>query len=134
MKKGYTGNIEKLTLENDRFREVLYTAGSCQLVLMSLKPGEEIGNEVHEKGDQFFRFEKGQGKAILNNTEEHIIKDGTALIVPAGTWHNIINTSATEALKMYTLYAPPHHRNGVIHDTKAIAEADSEEFDGTTTE
>ncbi|MEN9621883.1 MAG: hypothetical protein RLZZ67_317 [Candidatus Parcubacteria bacterium] len=134
MKKGYTHNIEKLTLENDRFREVLYTADSCQLVLMSLKPGEEIGNEVHEKGDQFFRFEKGQGKAILNNTEEIILKDGTALIVPAGTWHNIINTSTTEALKMYTLYAPPHHRNGVIHDTKAVAEADNEEFDGTTSE
>lgn len=123
-----------MTLENTRFREVLYTAESCQLVLMCLKPGEEIGNEIHADGDQFFRFEKGQGKAILNNSDEHVISDGTTLIVPAGTWHNIINTSATEPLKMYTLYAPPHHRDGVIHDTKAIAESDTESFDGKTTE
>lgn len=134
MKKGYTGNLENMALANNHFREVLYTATSCQLVLMSLKPGEEIGNEVHSEGDQFFRFEKGQGKAILNNSEEYPIQDGTCLIVPAGTWHNIINTSSYEALKMYTVYAPPHHRDGVIHDTKNIAEADTEEFDGKTTE
>ena len=134
MKKGFVGNVESMTLQNKRFREVVYTAESCQLVLMSLKPGEEIGNEVHMEGDQFFRFEKGQGVAVLNNTEKHMLEDGTALIVPAGTWHNIINTSTTESLQMYTLYAPPHHRNGVIHDTKALAEVDTEEFDGTTTE
>jgi len=134
MKKGYTGNLESMTLANNRFREVLYTATSCQLVLMSLKPGEEIGNEVHTEGDQFFRFEKGQGKAILNNHDEYPIQDGTCLIIPAGTWHNIINTSLDKPLKMYTVYAPPHHRDGVIHDTKALAEADTEEFDGKTTE
>jgi mannose-6-phosphate isomerase-like protein (cupin superfamily) len=132
--KGYASNIEKLASENQAFRRVLYTTKHCQLVLMSLLPGEEIGNEVHEV-DQFFRFEKGSGKAILNNKEEHPIKDGSVLIIPAGTWHNIINTSESEPLKLYTLYTPPHHRDGVVHETKAIAEADrADEFGGVTTE
>lgn len=139
MKKGYTADIERLAAENEDFRKVLYTAQSSQLVLMSLKPKEEIGNEVHWV-DQFFRFERGEGKAILNATagapgEEHAIRDGSVLIVPAGTWHNIINTSTTESLKLYTLYCPPHHRDGVIHKTKEEGEADkSDEFTGGTTE
>ncbi|HEU5114892.1 MAG TPA: cupin domain-containing protein [Candidatus Paceibacterota bacterium] len=137
--KGYTANIERLAAENSDFRRVLYTAKHSQLVLMSLKPGEEIGNEVHTV-DQFFRFEKGKGKAILNQMggakgEEHAISDGSVLIVPAGTWHNIVNVSKTESLKLYTLYCPPHHKDGVVHPTKAIAEADkTDEFKGGTTE
>ena len=122
MKKGYKNNIEKLTLENDNFRRVLYTAGHCQLVLMSLKPGEEIGSEVHEDGDQFFRFEKGEGKVVINETE-YSVGDGDAVIVPAGATHNVINTSTTEALKLYTIYAPPHHKDGIVRATKAEAEA-----------
>ncbi|HEU0080960.1 MAG TPA: cupin domain-containing protein [Candidatus Paceibacterota bacterium] len=134
MKKGYIANIERLTVQNEDFRQVAYTAEHSQLVLMSLRPGEEIGNEVHGV-DQFFRFEKGQGKAILNDVQEHAVSDGTALIVPAGTRHNIINVSKTEPLKLYTLYSPPHHRDGVVHATKAIAEADeTDEFKGQTTE
>lgn len=134
MKKGYIANIEKLTVENENFRRVVYTAKNCQLVLMSLKPNEAIGNEVHDV-DQFFRFEKGQGKAVLNNLDEHVVSDGSALIVPAGTWHNIINTSTTEPLKLYTVYAPPHHRDAVVHATNAEGEADvRDEFKGVTTE
>lgn len=133
MKKGYKNNIEKLTLENDNFRQVLYTAGHCQLVLMSLKPGEEIGSEVHKDGDQFFRFEKGEGKVVINETD-YVVGDGDTAIVPAGATHNVVNTSATEALKLYTIYAPPHHKDGVVRATKAEAEANGPEFDGTTTE
>jgi len=138
MKKGYIANIEKLTVENDNFRKVLYTGQFSQLVLMSLLPREEIGNEVHDV-DQFFRFEKGQGKVVLNGREaageEHPVTDGSAVIVPAGTWHNIINTSTTESLKLYTLYCPPHHRDGVVHATNAEGEADkTDEFEGVTTE
>ena len=133
MKKGYKNNIEKLALENDNFRRVLYTAGHCQLVLMSLKPKEEIGMEVHQDGDQFFRFEKGEGKVVINETE-YIIGDGDTVIVPAGAMHNVVNTSTTEALKLYTIYAPPHHKDGVVRATKAEAEANGPEFDGTTTE
>ncbi len=139
MKKGYITNIEKATKENEDFREVVYTAENCQLVLMSLKPGQEIGNEVHHV-DQFFRFEEGTGEAILNNHagvagERHEVKDGTALIVPAGTWHNIVNTSKTKALKLYTLYSPPHHKDGVRHVSKESAEKDRADiFKGMTTE
>jgi mannose-6-phosphate isomerase-like protein (cupin superfamily) len=130
---GYVENIEELTLANTKFRQVLYTAKFSQLVLMCLKPNEEIGDEVHE-GDQFFRFEKGTGKAVLDGVE-HNITDGSAVIVPAGTRHNIINSSDTENLQLYTLYCPPHHRDQVVHETKEQALADEEEhFAGETTE
>lgn len=130
--KGYKDNIEKLTLENGNFRQVLYTAKFHQLVLMSLKPGEDIGEEVHE-GDQFFRFEKGEGKAVVDGNEYTLV-DGDSVIVPAGAKHNIINTSAEHDLKLYTIYAPPHHKDGTVHATKEIALGDEEEFDGVTTE
>ncbi|MFH1089034.1 MAG: cupin domain-containing protein [Candidatus Uhrbacteria bacterium] len=133
MKKGYKENIEALTLTNEDFRQVLYTAEHCQLVLMSLAPSTEIGSEVHEDGDQFFRFEQGEGKVVINETE-YLVGDGDAVIVPAGSTHNVINTSATDALKLYTIYAPPHHQDGVVRATRAAAEADGPEFDGKTTE
>lgn len=130
--KGFVANIEKLSLENDNFRNVLYTDKNSQLVLMSLLVGEEIGEEVHDV-DQFLRVEKGTGTAILNEVPQGI-NDGSVVIVPAGTKHNLINTG-NEAMKLYTLYMPPHHRDGVVHKTKAEGEADStDEFDGTTTE
>lgn len=129
---GYVTNIEQKTLENTRFREVLYTAKHCQLVLMSLLPGEEIGEEVHDL-DQFIRCEEGEGKAILNGIE-HSLTDGVAVVVPEGVRHNIINTSASDSLKLYTLYAPAHHKDKTVHETKADAEGDEEEFDGVTTE
>lgn len=132
--KGYVENIEKLTKENNNFRKVLYTAKNSQLVLMALKPGEEIGEEIHQL-DQFLRIEEGEGKAILNGTE-HAIADGSAIIVPAGAKHNIVNTSADKPMKLYTVYSPPNHIDGVIHITKAQAEADEarDHFDGKTTE
>jgi mannose-6-phosphate isomerase-like protein (cupin superfamily) len=130
--KGYIENIEKLSLENENFRKVLYTAKNSQLVVMSLKPGEDIGEEVHQL-DQFIRCESGQGKAILDGVE-HPISDGSAVVVPAGARHNIINTSSDRPLKLYTLYSPPNHRDGVIHQTKAQAETGEEHFDGKTTE
>jgi len=133
MKKGYKGNIEQLTLANENFRQVLYTAEHCQLVLMALLPNEEIGLETHQGGDQFFRFEKGEGKVIIDGTE-YEVGDGDSVIVPAGSEHNVINTSATEALKLYTIYAPSHHKDGVVRATHADAIADEPEFDGTTTE
>lgn len=133
MKKGYRDNIEKLTLANENFRQVLYTATHCQLVLMSLKPGEEIGLEIHSQNDQFFRFEKGEGKVIIND-KEYLVKDGDAVIVPQGAKHNVINTSQTEGLKLYTIYAPAHHKDGVLRKTKEEAITDAPEFDGTTTE
>ncbi len=129
--KGYVINIEKASLENDYFREVLYTAKSSQLVVMSLKPGEDIGEEIHNL-DQFIRVESGSGKTVLNGVE-HAIEDGFAILVPAGVKHNIINTSA-EKMKLYTVYSPPNHRDGVIHETKEKAEKDDEHFDGKTTE
>lgn len=119
---GYHDNIEKLTLENSYFRQVLFTGQHAQLVLMSLKPGEEIGMEVHPNVDQFFRFEKGQGK-VIQNGEEQIISDGFAVIVPAGTNHNVINTSQTDDLKLYTIYSPPNHPDGTVHKTKEEAMA-----------
>ena len=130
--KGYVANIEEISLKNKNFRKVLYTAKNSQLVAMSLKPGEDIGKEVHQL-DQFIRCESGQGKAILDGVE-HDISDGFAVVVPAGAKHNIINTSEDKSLKLYTLYSPPNHRDGVIHKTKAEAEANEEHFDGKTTE
>jgi len=135
MAKGFCSNIEKDTLENENFRKVLYTAKHCQLVLMSLAPNEEIGMEVHAYNDQFFRFEKGTGKVIIDGNE-YEVKDGTAVIVPAGSQHNVINVSATDKLKLYTIYSPAHHKDGIVMPTKAEAEdpANAEEFDGKTTE
>lgn len=123
---GYVINIEETTLQNENFREVLFTAQHCQLVVMSLLPNEEIGQEVHEIVDQFIRVEKGTAKAILNG-EEVVLSDGSALIIPAGTTHNIINTSSENKLKLYTLYSPAHHKAGTIHKTKQDAESDSED-------
>lgn len=131
--KGYITNIEKDSLENENFRKVLYTARNSQLVLMSLRPGEEIGEEVHQL-DQFIRCESGEAKAILDGVE-NTLTDGFIVLVPAGTRHNIINTSKDKPLKLYTLYAPPNHKDGTLHATKADAEADEKEhFDGKTTE
>ena len=130
---GFADNIEKLTLENDFFRQVLYTAKFSQLVLMSLSPREEIGEEIH-KVDQFFRFEKGNGLVVIDGVT-HKVTDGFAVIVPAGAKHNVINSSETEALKLYTLYSPPHHLDGVVHETKEKALGDTaDEFKGQTTE
>lgn len=120
---GYVGHIEKQTLKNDYFRQVLYTGKFTQLVLMCLKPGEEIGNEVHEHVDQFFRIEQGEAKFVFNGKDEHAVQANDAVIVPAGTFHNVINTSKTENLKLYTLYSPPNHPDGTVHKTKAEAEA-----------
>jgi len=131
--KGFSSNIEKMTLENDKFRKVLYTGKHCQLVLMCLKPKEEIGMEVHPENDQFFRFERGHGKCIIDS-HEYKLKDGSAIIVPAGARHNILNTSATETLNLYTIYAPAHHKDGIVRTTKAEAESNEAEFDGVTTE
>jgi len=129
--KGFIQNIEKIAITNQDFRQVLYTAKNCQLVVMSLKSKEEIGMEVH-KLDQFFRVEEGNGEAILNGVHT-AISEGFAVLVPAGTNHNIINTGEGP-LKLYTLYAPPNHRDGVVHRTRADAMADQEKFDGKTTE
>jgi mannose-6-phosphate isomerase-like protein (cupin superfamily) len=129
--KGLIDNIEKLTKENNNFRKVLYTGRYSQLVLMSLKPGEEIGEEVHGL-DQFLRIEEGRGKAIVGALE-YDIEDGTAIVVPAGTLHNVINTGNIP-LKLYTIYSPPNHRDGVVHPTKDDAMVDEEHFDGITTE
>ncbi len=120
---GFVTNIEQDTLNNENFRKVVFTAPHCQLVLMMLLPGEEIGAEVHENVDQFFRIEKGQGKVVIAG-EESQISDGFAIVVPAGTEHNVINTGP-EPLKLYTIYSPAHHKDGVIHKTKAEAEADT---------
>lgn len=127
--RGFITNIEKATQENDAFRKVIFTAGHSQVVLMSLKPGEEIGEEVHDTLDQFFRFESGEGKAVIEG-EEASVGDGSVLVVPAGTKHNIINTSSDAPLKLYTIYSPPNHQDGTIHKTKEEAEASDEHFDG----
>jgi mannose-6-phosphate isomerase-like protein (cupin superfamily) len=129
--KGYVKNIEEIAVKNEDFRQVLYTAKNCQLVIMALKPKEEIGMEVH-KLDQFFRVEEGTGEAVLDGVQTKI-SAGFAVLVPAGTNHNIINTGSTP-LKLYTLYSPPNHRDGVVHHTRAEAEKDNEHFDGKTTE
>ncbi len=121
---GYVGKIEKLTEKNKNFRKVLYTGTYTQLVLMCLQPKEEIGNEVHGNVDQFFRIETGEAKFVFNEgKEEHLVGAGDAVIVPAGTFHNVINPSATEPLKLYTLYSPPNHPDGTVHKTKADADA-----------
>jgi mannose-6-phosphate isomerase-like protein (cupin superfamily) len=124
---GFFGPIEQQTLKNGYFRQVLFTGKYCQLVVMCLQPGEEIGNEVHASVDQFFRIEKGEAKFMLNGTEEHMVHDNDAAIVPAGTYHNVINTSKTEPLKLYTVYSPPNHPDGTVHKTKAEAEAAEEQ-------
>jgi len=131
--KGFHINIEKETLENNNFRKVLYTAKHSQLVLMSLKPKEEIGAEVHPDNDQFFRFEKGQGKVIIDGNE-YEVSDGFAVVVPSGAQHNVINTSETDDLKLYTIYSPAHHKDGIVRATKEEAEAQEAPFDGLTTE
>jgi mannose-6-phosphate isomerase-like protein (cupin superfamily) len=123
---GFYGNIEQQTVENSYFRKVLYTGKHLQLVVMSLRGGEEIGNEVHPDVDQFFRIEEGEARFVLNNHEEQLAKDGDAVVVPAGTWHNVINNSATEPLKLYTVYTPPQHPDGTIHKNKAEADAAEE--------
>lgn len=123
---GYLDNIEKRTLENTNFRRVLYTGQHAQLVVMSLQPSEDIGQEVHEIVDQFIRVEAGQGRLLLNG-EEHPIGDGDAFVIPAGTQHNVVNASSDKPLKLYTIYSPPHHKDGVIHATKADAVADKED-------
>ncbi len=131
--KGYVANIEDATKENENFRKVLYTAKNSQLVVMSIPPREEIGEEVHEL-DQFIRFEQGKGKVVLDGVE-HEVEDDFAVVIPAGTKHNVINTSDSEPMKLYTIYSPPEHRDGVVHQTKADAMADiADEFDGKTTE
>ena len=129
--KGYVQDIEAIATGNEDFRRVLYTARNCQLVVMALKPQEEIGAEVH-KLDQFFRVEAGRGDAVLDGVRT-AIHAGYAVVVPAGARHNIINTG-TEPLKLYTIYAPPNHRDGVVHHTRADANADTEHFDGKTSE
>jgi mannose-6-phosphate isomerase-like protein (cupin superfamily) len=131
--KGYVIEIEKETTKNTDFRRVLYTSKYSQLVLMSIKPGEEIGEETHDDVDQFFRFEAGEGKVIIDGVE-HSVKDGNAVIVPAGARHNVINTSKLVDLRLYTIYSPPEHQDGVIRHTKKEAMASEEHFDGRTTE
>jgi mannose-6-phosphate isomerase-like protein (cupin superfamily) len=137
MKKGYTVALEEETVGNTNFRKVLYTGAYSQLVLMALKPREDIGLEVHHETDQFFRFESGEGKVVVNETT-YEVTDGDAVIIPAGSEHNVLNTSATETLTLYTIYSPAHHKDGVIHASKEDAIADEEsgndEFDGVTTE
>lgn len=129
--KGFVQDIESLAIENDKFRQVLYTGKKSQLVLMSLKPQEDIGAEIHQV-DQFFRVEEGSGEAVLNGARTPI-QAGFAVLVPAGVNHNIINIGSVP-LKLYTLYAPPNHRDGVVHETRADAEGDTEQFNGKTTE
>ena len=130
--KGYVANIEEKTLENDTFRTVLYTGKNSQLVVMSIQAGEDIGMEVHEEHDQFIRIEKGTGVAVLDGVE-HQVSDDWAIVIPAGTEHNVLNTGDTP-MKLYTLYSPPEHKDGTVHATKADALAGEEHFDGTTTE
>ncbi len=117
----YVGHLEKITVKNDDFRHVLFTGEHLQLVLMSLKPGEDIGNETHAAVDQFFRIEEGEARFVFNETENHLVADGDAVVVPAGTSHNVINASATRPLKLYTIYTPPNHPDGTIQKTKAEA-------------
>ena len=129
---GYSTDIERDTLDNDNFRKVLFTAPHLQLVVMALKPGEEIGLETHEHGDQFFRVEAGNGEAILNG-ETHKLQDGSIVVIPSGVEHNIVNTGE-KPLKLYTIYAPPHHLDGTVHATKEVADQDDEHFDGKISE
>ena len=131
--KGYVVDIEKETKKNTDFRRVLYTGKHSQLVLMSIKLGEEIGEETHKDVDQFFRFEEGEGKVIIDGVEHHV-KDGHGVIVPAGARHNVINVSKRMNLRLYTIYSPPEHQEGVVRHTKKEAMASEEHFDGQTTE
>lgn len=131
--RGFKDNIEKLTIENENFRQVLYTGKHSQLVLMTLKPNEEIGMEVHNENDQFFRFEKGEGKVVIDGNE-YTVGDGDAVVVPMGAEHNVINTSATDSLKLYTIYSPAHHKDGIVRVSKQEAIDNEAEFDGVTTE
>ena len=131
--KGYISKIEAETRKNTDFRRVLYTGKYSQLVLMSLKPGEEIGEEVHKTVDQFFRFEQGEGQVIIDHVK-HAVGDGVAVVVPAGALHNVVNTSKKDELKLYTIYSPPEHMDKVVRKTKADALAKPEEYDGKTTE
>jgi len=131
--KGYVVNVEKETIKNADFRHVLYTGKYSQLVLMSLKPGEEIGSETHADVDQFFRFEKGSGKVVIDGVE-HPVGDGVAVVVPAGAKHNVVNVSKKMNLRLYTIYSPPEHQDGTVRHTKEEALAKEEHFDGKTTE
>ena len=130
--KGFTDDIEKLTEQNDNFRQVLYTAQNIQLVLMAIQPGEDIGEEVHEDRDQFFRFERGSGEVLIDGVTNQVKADD-GVIVPAGANHNVVNTGS-ELLRLYTIYGPPEHLEGTVHKTKADADASHEHFDGRTTE
>lgn len=131
--KGFKIAIEKETIENTNFRKVLYTSAHSQLVLMSLKPNEEIGEEIHRDNDQFFRFESGTGKCIIDGSV-YEVRDGDAIVVPAGAKHNVINSSQSATLNMYTIYSPAHHKDGIVRNTKKEAELMEAEFDGRTTE
>ena len=131
--KGFVVSLETEARRNADFRRVLYTGKHSQLVLMSIKPGEEIGMETHSDVDQFFRFEDGEGKVIIDGVE-HLVRDGTGVIVPSGAKHNVVNTSKVSELKLYTIYSPPEHQNEVIRHTKADALAKEEHFDGKTSE
>lgn len=133
VKKGFHTDIEKDTIDNTNYRKVIYTGEHMQLVLMSLKPGEEIGKEMHSTIDQFFRFEGGNGKVIINESE-YKVKDGDSVIIPAGSNHNVINTDKKEDLKIYTIYTPPNHQDGIIFKTKEEADKSDEKFDGKITE
>jgi mannose-6-phosphate isomerase-like protein (cupin superfamily) len=131
--KGFKSNIERDTIENTNFRKVLYSGKHMQLVLMTLRAGEEIGEEIHTENDQFFRFESGRGKCVID-AHEYVVTDGDAVIVPQGARHNIINTDPVRELKMYTVYSPPHHKDGIVRATKEDAIKFEAEFDGITTE
>ena len=131
--KGFNTNIEKETLDNSDFRRVLYTGKHSQLVLMSLEPKEEIGMETHSENDQFLRFEGGSGAVVIDDNR-YEVEDGDAIVVPAGARHNVINLSDSEPLKLYTIYSPPHHKDGIVRKTKKEQEANEEDFDGKTTE
>ncbi len=133
MKKGFVVDIEKETVKNTDFRRVLYTGKFSQLVLMCLKPGEEIGAEVHDDVDQFFRFEEGTGAVIIDGVK-HNVRDGSAVVVPSGANHNVLNTSKISNLKLYTIYSPPEHQDKVVRKTREEAMAREEHFDGKTTE
>lgn len=132
-KKGFVANIEKDTIKNTDFRRVLYTGKYSQLVLMTLVPGEEIGAEVHDDVDQFFRFEKGEGMVVIDGVE-HKVSDGMAVVVPSGAMHNVINTSKRSKLRLYTIYSPPEHQDKVVRHTKAQAMKQEEHYDGKPTE
>jgi len=131
--KGFHSNIERDVIENTNFRKVIYTSIHLQVVLMTLKPGEEIGEEIHNANDQFFRFESGNGTCIINGNE-YRVSDGDVIVIPAGAKHNVINTHNSSELKMYTIYGPPNHKDGIVRVTKAEAEDFPEKFDGETTE